>query len=986
MRMLRGVLLLAVVAIATTAAAQTTTGTISGHVTDSQGLMLPGVTVNVSSPNLQGVRTAVTSANGDYIVAQLPPGVYTITYELSGFETRTEHVTVAPTQVRPLDVSLGVERLTEAVTVVGKTADVLTQTAQAAVNFTQALIAKLPTNRTIDSTLLLAPAVHASGPAGNYSIAGAMSYDTLYMVNGVNVNENLRGQANVLFIEDAIQETTIATSGISAEFGRFGGGVVNVVTKSGGNRFSGSFRDTLYNDNWRSLTPFPGDFKVDKTVPTYEYTLGGPLLRDRLWFFTAGRLQTQNDSRQLAITRQPYEYTRATKRFEGKGTYSVNPNHTVQGNYTKILDKETNGTYSTGTSMDTNSLYNRENPQNLWSVNYNGILFPSFFLEARLSARHLTFIGSGSPYTDVIKGTLLLDRQRNNTRYWSATFCGICTAEQRNNEEGFVKGTYFLSTRGHGSHNMVFGYDNFNDKRLANNHQSGSDWRIYGTTTIIQNGQVYPQWLGDGSTYFYYQPIMQDSLGTNFRTHSLFYNDNWRLNERFTVNLGARWDKNHGVDSMGTLVARDSAFSPRVGVVWDPVGDQQWSITGSVAKYVTALNNGIADSGSAAGVNATYEWTYFGPAINPPGTASPVTSDVAIQQLFDWFNANGGRNRTPNQVDLPGFSKRILGSLDSPSVLEYAAGVSRQIGSRGAARLDASYRTYQDFYGTKIDTATGRVTNAVGQSADFAEIVNTDVVHRRYAGMTASASYRFTPLFDVGGNYTLSHAWGNFDGENQNSGPLTTQALSYPEYLRMSWYSPEGDLGIDQRHHARAWANYGLPFAPGMTLSVLQDLGSGAPLNSATGVVDARPYVTNPGYVTPQGGSTNTYYFYPRDAFRTEAYRRTDAAINYSHKLQAMARNLELFGQIQVLNVFNDFQLCGCGDTVFRNGGAINANTINQSILSASNSPAYQKFDPFTTQPVEGVNFAKGPLFGKALNRNAYTSPRTLRMSFGIRF
>ena len=79
-----------------------------------------------------------------------------------------------------------------------------------------------------------------------------MSFESLYLVNGVTVNENLRGQANNLYIEDAIQETTVATDGMSAEYGRFSGGVVNVITKSGGNLFSGSFRDSLVNDDWRA--------------------------------------------------------------------------------------------------------------------------------------------------------------------------------------------------------------------------------------------------------------------------------------------------------------------------------------------------------------------------------------------------------------------------------------------------------------------------------------------------------------------------------------------------------------------------------------------------------------------------------------------------------------------------------------------------------------------------------------------------------------
>jgi hypothetical protein len=184
----------ATLAAAATAAAQTTGGTISGHVADGQGLALPGVTVNAASPNLQGIRSVTTSSNGDYIFSALPSGTYTISFELSGFQTQQKTVTLAPTQVVPLDVALGVASLTETVNVVGQTADVLTRTAQVATNFKQDLIAMLPTTRDINASLLLAPAMHPTGPSGAYSIAGAMSFETLYMVNGVNVSENLRGQ------------------------------------------------------------------------------------------------------------------------------------------------------------------------------------------------------------------------------------------------------------------------------------------------------------------------------------------------------------------------------------------------------------------------------------------------------------------------------------------------------------------------------------------------------------------------------------------------------------------------------------------------------------------------------------------------------------------------------------------------------------------------------------------------------------------------
>ena len=105
------------------------------------------------------------------------------------------------------------------------------------------------------------------------------------MVNGVTINENLRGQADRSSSRTRSRKPQWRARGISAEFGRFGGGVVNVVTKSGGNNFSGSFRDTLSNDKWRTLTPFEDralaasptarDPRIDKVVPQHEYTLGG---------------------------------------------------------------------------------------------------------------------------------------------------------------------------------------------------------------------------------------------------------------------------------------------------------------------------------------------------------------------------------------------------------------------------------------------------------------------------------------------------------------------------------------------------------------------------------------------------------------------------------------------------------------------------------------------------------------------------------------
>jgi len=128
-------MLTAVAIAASPASAQTTSGTITGRVVDNQNLAVPGVTVTVESPSLQGALSAVTSENGDYILPQLPPGTYTVTFALSGFGRQQRTIAVAPTQTVPLNITLGLASLDETVNVVGKAADVLTQTAQVATNF-----------------------------------------------------------------------------------------------------------------------------------------------------------------------------------------------------------------------------------------------------------------------------------------------------------------------------------------------------------------------------------------------------------------------------------------------------------------------------------------------------------------------------------------------------------------------------------------------------------------------------------------------------------------------------------------------------------------------------------------------------------------------------------------------------------------------------------------------------------------------------------
>jgi hypothetical protein len=408
----------------------------------------------------------------------------------------------------------------------------------------------------------------------------------------------------------------------------------------------------------------------------------------------------------------------------------------------------------------------------------------------------------------------------------------------------------------------------------------------------------------------------------------------------------------------------------------------------------------IADASSAAGNPQTRQFVYRGPDINPVGSAAPITADLAIRNLFNWFNANGGPNLPLAAApDIPGVSP-IIGDLSSPYAWEYAAGVNRQVGQRAAVRLDTVYRDYKSPY-ADFTEAGRRVQDAEGRSYDFVAIGNdTDLAVHRYAGVTTQGTYRWEAI-DIGGNYTLSRNWGNIEGETVSNGPVRFQGDRFPEYRQESWNYPEGDLSTDQRHRSRLWVNYRPSVLNGVTLSVLQTLESGVPYGAGgrdaasqgavTSGVDPRAFVANPGYLNPPAGLDVVYYYTPRDAFRTESQFRTDLAINYAHRIPR-ARTLELFAQVQVLNLFNQSQLCACGATAFGTGSAANAGGVNiqrlsTTVLTPVSTPArFAAFNPFTTAPVRGVNWDLGPTFGQAVSRFAYTTPQSMRLSFGVRF
>lgn len=967
------VLVIALGVAAGVAAQGNPTGAIRGQVLDPDGLTLPGVTVTVTASVLQGARTAVTTANGDYLIPFLPAGEYTVTFELQGFRTQKQTIGVAMAETLPIVVKLALAAVEETVTVIGSASTEVLSTATVASTYKKEALERLPVGRALNDAVLLAPGVTPTGPSGNIIMSGSLSFETLYLVNGVVINENLRGQALNLFIEDAIQETKTSTASISAEYGRFQGGVVSMITKSGGNAFSGSFRMTFNNDAWRALTPYPGDSTFDKITPIYEGTLGGPVLRDKIWFFGAARYTKPERNRTFVVTNGSYTTSTDERRYEAKVTYAINQRNNVKASYTRRTTATANNWF--GQIMDAASLYDNSTLQTLSTVNYTSVLTNNFFLEGQWSRKIGATMDTGSRYTDMIKGVPINDRSRtigtDNPRFNSPTFCAVCGGgwlEHRDNWDWFVKVNYFLSTEKTGSHNLVLGFDNFKEWRKNDNWQSGSEYNLSASSTIIDGSTIYPVFRSDNTTYINYLPILQRSVGNDIKTYSAYVNDAWRLSDHVSFNVGARYDQNRSKDQSGTEVVKDSQWSPRVGLTWDIQGTGKWTANTSFSRYVMGISTALVDAGSAGGRQASFSWFYQGPPINT-GAGPYLTAEQALPILWNWFFSNGGTSRAVRTApNIPGVSTKVRGDVVSPSSNEFSVGIANQFSGRGIWRVDYVYRKSIDMYGDFLDTTTGVVSDSTGRQYNLTLVSNTPKARRTYHGMIAMASYQVRDL-QFGGNYTLGRMWGNANGENVGSGPIRASIDYFPEYRQEAWNYPMGYNPGDQRHKVRGWVSYKVPLQAtlgDLDIGLVQRFDSGVS-QDVSGTIDPKPYVTNPGYIStpPNVG----YYFDQRGAYRFDSVWTTDVSILWAKKLPGLGKS-EIFFRGVITNLFNSLAQVG-GDI---------------AILTRVNNTAYQAFNPFTQTPVQGVNWDYGRTFGEATSSVSYQPTRTFSFSVGYRF
>jgi outer membrane receptor protein involved in Fe transport len=627
-------------AVVTAALAQSVTGSIQGLVVDQTQAALPGVTVSITNTATGATRDLVTDAAGLFVAELLPVGPYEVTASLAGFTGRKQpdlQLTVG--QTLNLRIELAVANVAETVTVSGTSPVLETTRSQVASTVTATSVANLPVNgRNFIDFVLLTPGVTRDVRLGDISFAGQRGTFNSLVVDGADNNNTFFGQtvgrtgsgrAPYQFSQEAVQEFQVNSSAYSAEYGRAGGAVINVVTKSGTNTFGGSvfefYRDKALNAN-NYIRELRGQSKLPYHYNQFGVVVGGPIRRDRDFFFFNydGQRNTQpNDvflnlppstpsdpATQAAIatlTPKAASWTRGQNQdvFLVKTDHQITSDQrmTLRYNHQNFTGKnfENAGTQRSEEGTGDSKVYTKS-----FNFTLASVLGSSLFNEAKVQwvkDEEPGFANSNNPEATIFEGaTTVLIIGRNNFSPRETTIKRWQVADSL--------------TWVRGAHKVKGGFDFQFDDIL--NFFPGFFGGSYTFRSLASFNAGRPS--GANETYqqnFAGPGTTGAETSPNIQEYSFFVQDEWRLNDDVTVNAGLRYDlmktdappvRNPDPDLIAAdidtsrLDADTNNWGPRLGVAWAPTGRTYvvrggWGLfygrTPSIMLGTAHSNNGI---------------------------------------------------------------------------------------------------------------------------------------------------------------------------------------------------------------------------------------------------------------------------------------------------------------------------------------------------------------------------------------------------------
>lgn len=798
----RPVLLLCFLLLAAVAASAQTTGSILGRVTDADGGVLPGVTIEARSANLQGVRTDVTDAEGRYRLTLLPPGTYTINYNLQGFGIESREILVSLDQDATVNVEL-TPALTEEITVTSEVPVVDTTSTTLGTNLESRTIETLPTGRNYAAVVQITPGVSSDANPENTSqnsitVYGSTGAENVFYIDGVNTTGAEYGFQGKELNFEFIQAVDVKTGGYEAEFGRSTGGIINVITKSGGNEFHGDvfgyWDDDSFQSSPDSIVSTAGTVE-GFTKKDFGLGLGGYIKKDKLWFFAAYDRVT--NTTQSALTSGPHagqivESDSDRDLASAKLTWQLTGNQSLIGTFFQDPRDDTGAINDAQHSLNGDpTTYEgiRSFGGKDYSLRYEAILGQDWVVSAQ-AARH-NEENSVGPATAI--GDTIQVRSVDNDFFQTGGFGLIQEKDfQRDYYGGAV--TRFL-----GSHELKGGLEYETESAdVVKRNSGGQQVDVYN----VGGRQVYSHiyWTTPTATIAN-APVSALIASPEHNVTTVYLQDRWAATDNLTLNLGVRWDRQEIIDASGEKrVDLKDDYAPRLGFIWDPSGEGSSKVFGSWGRYYEQLPMDLVIR-SFSFERQTRIFNF-----SPTSTAPDAAAEALLDQESTIFG---------------GFTEPVDPDLRNQYIEEAIVGYERQIRPAISVGAKGIWREYgeviEDFLcaddGTYCIGNPGKGLMSRVFTLDYSQTFNAPKPKREFKGVQLDVNKRLSHSWQGMASYLYSKLEGNFDGlyspfTNVGADPNITAAYDYFDFFTngadLTRITNQGPLSNDRRHQLKA--------------------------------------------------------------------------------------------------------------------------------------------------------------------------------------
>jgi len=727
------------------------TGEIKGKVSDESGASLPGVEITAAGPSLQGTRTALSSKDGNFHFPLLPVGVYKITFKLQGFNTVIhENVIVRLGMVTSLDSIMTMATLRQEIVVTAETPLIDKTSTDTSYYLSAADLEKIPTqNRTVVDVVKFTPGVtgvrmntrRGTATEGQPSFRGEGEEGNTWVVDGLAISGVRLKNSGMKLNFDSLDEIQVISDPFSPEFGSAYGGIINMVTKSGSNEFSGEFSLVFTDKSLQaarqkqlSVVSEPNDF----SNANWYLDLGGPVLKDKLWFFFSENYYT-NAERTTDGTIDYFfipggEKTTRNNNVFTKLTYAINNNHNIS--LTAIYDKSFKQKGWTGIpELGEEKIYK----DLIFRSNYKGILNASTLIEAGLgfvNRKNLKTPTDG----DLGPSQYFIEDLAQNIRN---SYGNVTDNEKRLDFN--LKFTKYLETETFGHHEINLGFEYYNSSSDFTSEFSGRAEDIF-PGDGFDNGTKYhfDTWENDQGTPTLLREYGTFSFVNSSRGIGLYFKDKVQW-DRFTLMVGLRSQTQTCRDDQGQPIwswRLGDFLSPRFSLAVDLTKDGKNVLKlawGRFSDLITTMPLGFFNAGGSL----TYrDFVWKGPD-HPSDNElrNPSNWEKSWEQPAQRFEVADGI--TPN------FQSRILIEFDRRIVRDWAV-KARYVHSSAKNLLEALM---------VFDPGSAQGYKLVYD--------NFELKKRDYSGFEVELNGKMGPSFLLNASYSHALARGTNPGQTE---------------------------------------------------------------------------------------------------------------------------------------------------------------------------------------------------------------------------